>query len=473
MSERDEVERAGDARASKQQSVGRFAKILKAQFEQTGMSTSQFEAVHGYANGSVTRYSNGQVVPPPQYIEDLLGEVEQRLPLQPGVADQVRSGYGRLLDTLCSADRPHPMHQLMRRLFVAEQAVLTIAAEHAEVLRKLQQYRDGLDMAISDRDAERQRRLKQQIVRAQKEEQAVARRRASTVAQRDTARSELVEYNDGRLKTPARPVRAEPVSDPGGGHVHRPGRQELPEANRPMSANPGQGEGRWRFLVVTAAATVVALVLGLALILPDRGRSDQAKDGAPTTPGQPARAPEPSPDTPTPSTSMPSTPADLFWTPSSNPPPRPTQTSSEPTPPPPATSVYWSRPMVVGYGGRDLDSDPAEADVSGKDLSTSLAKGDRVEIHPGLTSNKLVPIAASETARIDAAYCRALMKDKQPQNDFYSTAPGNRFCVLTSEYRIAYLKAISVRADSDFYRNEITFDATVWDVPDLPESEKG
>ncbi|WP_030303808.1 hypothetical protein [Streptomyces katrae] len=63
------------------------------------------------------------------------------------------------------------------------------------------------------------------------------------------------------------------------------------------------------------------------------------------------------------------------------------------------------------------------------------------------------------------------MPDKRPANTYYAVAAGDRYCLLTSDKRIAYLKATEVRPHKNLDLREITSATTVWMVPGLPPSD--
>ncbi|MFE9115709.1 hypothetical protein ACFYN9_39770 [Streptomyces collinus] len=284
-----------------------FAQQLKALFKCTGYSTSQFEKAHGYANGALTRYHNGDVVPPSSYIDHLVQELRERSTFQPEAEQRLYHDYGELLRDLVSQQSVHPMHRAMYTAFFAQQQLRELADEHSAVVRELGQCRQDLEAAIQDRDAERERRLRDRVQQLQARENQLAVRRTGHLKQLDTARAELASYDTGR-----RPAE---VADLATVHVHQaiPARPVLPPRRALLPAD-GSAEGgvpyappkagmRRAWLVLAAGALIVALVIGFmvadALKNPggSSGTTAQAPSAQPaesaenSTPSEPASTP--------------------------------------------------------------------------------------------------------------------------------------------------------------------------------------
>ncbi|MFD3565985.1 hypothetical protein [Streptomyces sp. NPDC058667] len=237
----------------------------------------------------MTRYSNGQIVPPAEYIDHLVRELRERSTFQPDAETSLYRDYGELLDHLASRPRSHPMHRLMRAVFVAQQHLRGMAQEHSAVVRDMGHAQQDLKDAIRDRDRERELRLRARVEQLRERENELALRRKHHLARLDEARGELARYDTGQQTAHGSELGTVhthlPQEPPGTSlsprQAHPPAAQDGPR--RDPRAHPPRAAGTTpRAWFLTGLIIVIGVLIGgfsvLAVVLKD---NDDGKTPAP------------------------------------------------------------------------------------------------------------------------------------------------------------------------------------------------
>ncbi|MCX5107000.1 substrate-binding and VWA domain-containing protein [Streptomyces sp. NBC_00439] len=260
------------------EALSTFKQVVHGLVEMTGLSTNALADMYGFGKGKVTTWQNakseGPNIPPLRFVEVLIKEAQERANLQDGAAAAFLRQYGELLELYCARTKPHNVHHRMlaeyrNTLLIRELNNATNAA-----LEQMAGLTEELETLREDRDTERRRRiaLQQQIDSLKSQNQSRAVEKNAAIAQRDTIRAGLTEYENESLA--AWPRRGEPGADPGAGPEERPETQ--PESQQPLV------KPRWKLTRKPAITIgiVIALIAGGAGTYAGLGHGDSKPPSA-------------------------------------------------------------------------------------------------------------------------------------------------------------------------------------------------
>ncbi|MFB8038607.1 ricin-type beta-trefoil lectin domain protein [Streptomyces sp. NPDC056004] len=270
----DEEERLWEALSS-------FKKLVRGLVEMTGLSTNVLADRYGFGKGKVATWQNpkreGPNIPPLRFVEVLIKEAQERANLQDGAAAAFLHQYGELLQLYCARKDSHNVHRQMLAEYRNTLLIRELNDATSAALEQMARLTEELETLRGDRDAERRRRiaLQKQIDSLKSQNQSRAVEKNAAIAQRDTIRAGLAEYeNDPQAE--ARP----PGVEQGGSHGNHPEPVDVPPAPLP-SARGAKRRGLVLALIPTGVLVVfLAVYIGTQL----RGDHSSPKDTAGTPP---------------------------------------------------------------------------------------------------------------------------------------------------------------------------------------------
>lgn len=287
-----------------------FALRLRRLFEQTGLSTNQFERLHGLADSTVSKYQTGKNVPSVEFVLALLEEAKVRAGLSDAVADQYWQDYGALLHRLDDNGSGHYIY----RLLFGEFTRVTEESRLKQELHDLAEAKRRLEQEEADESTPDERRA---VLRAQAQQLAV--RLNAAIASRDSIIQELSELREERRRSglsDEAPRYAPPPAGLPGDHA--------PQALGSLATTAGAPGGhapRSRSLASLLTAAVVVLALGGFAIYRVTAQDDSGTNAAPGGAAQ---------------------------TPSAEPPSQSAETTTPSTSPTPSPSAEQSEPLAIG-----------------------------------------------------------------------------------------------------------------------------
>ncbi|MFI8093983.1 NPCBM/NEW2 domain-containing protein [Streptomyces sp. NPDC086080] len=261
-----------------------FAQRVRDLFTATRMSTKQFQRLHGFPDGFVSKCQNGKQAPPIEFVMTLIDEAKIRGGLRDEAADQYLREYGQLLRALDNDGRGHHLH---RTWFAQYELTMSAMRHEQELLEVLEENRRLEVEAASTTSKERKA-----VIQAQIQELAVRQRNA--IAQRDAVLQELADLRQTSPEMGADAPQATADSQPMGAGLHTSQRptalQDAPSpvphpadggahAPRVLTASDEHAH-RWQMARFLVGAFVV-LVLGIMAI----SRFTDKDDRTAATPG--------------------------------------------------------------------------------------------------------------------------------------------------------------------------------------------
>ncbi|MFC8834840.1 hypothetical protein ACFT8V_16785 [Streptomyces griseoincarnatus] len=461
----------GDGPSSADEKVAAFKALVSDLFKSTGMSTSQFENMYGYADGQVTKWQrrkNDKNIPPLRFLRDLISAVNERTNLQEGAPEAILGQYESLLRALV-ADGNHQLYRLKLAEYESTVTIGQLGQKLGDLARQVRHLEDDLEAARKAMNTERAGRLAAELAAKRAAVDAARADKAAAVARRDEAQRSLA-----RLEPSDPPVR---MRTPAGTHENRMaaqlGRPRLGPAHAqsppPPTPAPASESGKLtpRFLLITVCATLAVITIGLGAVWYGGGSDSPAKEASESvkeTPqnnvGPEGKGEEKEGDEPSKSPST--SPASV----TSPPTPTPAESESPPVIKQTITSFDFKSAMVDGEG-INFDSDPPGPEGGYEDLEARSSEQGAVNISRTLTNHKVVRLPGEYDATLKN--CRAAMVEPLGDEDI-PVKPGDRICFDTNERRIVYAKVTKVFPSEKYQASRVMVDGTVWTDPDTLES---
>ncbi|UUU22915.1 NPCBM/NEW2 domain-containing protein [Streptomyces sp. DSM 40750] len=259
-----------------------FAQLLRLLFARAGRSTNDFEAAHGFKDGTVSKHQTGKTVPPLAFVEALLNDVRMRNGLTDDAEHEILNAYGRLLRRLNQDGTAHNLHKVMLQLYECKTALRTLTGAISATLHELVGVQEELSRIREAQQAG------ESADRGRKEEldtrhQQLAARQSELVAQREATVGDLNTYEQQYRQLAERdgsyPFRTS----------HALGGDHVPPA-LPAVGDHAPRPPRGRSPLTQVLVATVVLVLGIFLIHrltePDPGTTTDGRGDPANTAGR-------------------------------------------------------------------------------------------------------------------------------------------------------------------------------------------